>query len=420
MNERLLQFIWQFQYFNKQSLKSDEDEHIEIVHPGYFNTNQGPDFLEAKIRIDNTLLAGSVEVHVKASDWNVHKHSTDARYNNVVLHVVWDNDMAIGSNFSTLTLQPLVAKILLNKYRQLMQQKPFVFCENHLPFLSPVAWQQWKERLAIERLLRKSNEILLLLQQNNNHWEETFWQLLAKNFGIKVNADIFYAVAKSISINILAKHKNQIHQLEALLFGVANLLPSATNDEYAKILIREYKVLSNKYRLKQLPNSPLFLRMRPANFPSIRLAQLAMLIHQSNHLFSKIKETDSIQNVQNMFSVIANDYWHYRYKLADDPGDFQPKKLGNAMIENIMINTVIPTIFSYGHYHRLQVYKDKALDWLQQVNAEKNVIIAGWKNFEITACNAMESQGLIELKNNYCNERLCLECNVGKAVLSGK
>lgn len=420
MHERLLHFIWQYTYFNIAHLTSEEGESLEIVHPGYYNSNQGPDFLEAKIKIDDTLLVGSVEIHVKSSDWNAHQHSVDDKYNNVILHVVWENDVQIKRNFSTLCLQSRTSKILLNKYTHLMERKAFVFCEDNLPVLSQLSWLQWKERLVAERLERKSNEIIELYKNNQHHWEETFWQLLAKNFGIKVNADIFFELSKLISINVLAKHKNQIHQLEAMLFGTAQLLPEHSDDDYVHILIREYTILSKKFSLQKVQTAPLFLRMRPPNFPSIRLAQLAMLVHKSSHLFSKIKEAATVEEVKNMFAITANDYWHYHYTLGDEGSDYFPKTLGKTMIENIIINAIVPVVFAYGHYHQQQMYKDKALDWLQKIKPENNTIIRQWKSLDIECTNALESQALIELKNNYCDEKKCLDCTVGKRLLAQK
>ncbi len=420
MDERLLHFIWQHSFFNFSQLKSEEGEHLEIIHPGFYNNNQGPDFLEAKIKVDDTLLVGSVEIHVKSSDWNTHKHSADNRYNNVILHVVWENDVHIQRNFSTLCLHNRTSKLLLSKYRDLMEIKSFVFCEDNLPVLSKLSWLQWKERLAVERLERRATEIITLFENNRQHWEETFWQLLTKNFGIKVNADVFFELSKLISINVLAKHKHQIHQLEAVLLGSAKLLPENTEDDYVQILKREYNVLQKKFSLKTVESAPLFLRMRPANFPTIRLAQLAMLVHRSSHLFSKIKEAENIEEIKNMLKITANDYWHYHYVPGDEGSDYFPKTLGKTMIENIIINTIVPVVFAYGHYHQQQMYKDKALDWLQKIKPENNTIIRQWKSLGIEYTNALESQALIELKNNYCDEKKCLDCTVGKQLLAQK
>ncbi|HVX52134.1 MAG TPA: DUF2851 family protein, partial [Chitinophagaceae bacterium] len=354
MTERLLQFIWQFQYFNKQSLATTDGTPLHILSPGQFNSNQGPDFSEGKIKLGNTIWAGNIELHVKASDWLTHKHQADRNYQNIILHIVWQNDREIadatGTPLPTLELQPQVPVIMLEKYALLMQHTGFVPCENFLPALSGIAWFSWKERLAVERLMRKSKDVLFLLRQSNNHWEEVFWQMLAKNFGIPVNAEVFQNISKAVSINILARHKNQLHQLEALLLGLAGLLDDDFKEDYPQMLQKEYRYLAKKYVLQQVTLAPSFLRMRPANFPTLRLAQLAMLIHQSSHLFSRIKETQSISEVQEMFTVTANDYWHYHY-VFDQPAPYTAKRLGRQMVNNIIINTVIPILFAYGVEH---------------------------------------------------------------------
>jgi hypothetical protein len=243
--------------------------------------------------------------------------------------------------------------------------------------------------------------------------------MLARNFGVKVNADVFESIAKSLPLNVIAKHKNQIHQLEGFLLGQAGLLEKDFTEDYPNLLKREYRFYKKKYQLRQLTVSPFFLRMRPANFPTVRLAQLAMLIYQSSHLFSKIKETDSVITVKELLNVTANDYWHYHY-LLDEPGEYQPKQLGKQMTENIIINTVIPVLFAYGMYHKDAAIKDKSLKWLTELAAEKNAITQKWTSYQVTNRNALESQALIELKNNYCNLRRCLECSVGNTILKGK
>jgi hypothetical protein len=423
MTERLLQFIWQFQYFNKNELSIEQGENLSIIYQGQYNTNQGPDFLNAKVVIANTTLAGNIELHLKSSDWFKHNHTSDENYSNIILHVVWEHDMEIhdinGSVLPALSLKTLIPKILLQRYEQLMVSQKFVPCEEFLPVLNQISWLAWKERLAVERLQRKSVLITMHLNEANNHWEEVFWWLLARNFGIKVNADVFEDIAKTISINILAKHKNQIHQLEALLLGQAGLLEENFNEDYPKLLQREYRFLQKKYQLKPVPLKPFFLRMRPANFPTIRLAQLAMLIHTSAHLFPKVKETNDLNEVKKLLNVTANDYWHYHY-LPDEPADYQPKQLGKQMAENIIINTIVPVLFAHGLYNNDEQMRDKCLQWLTQISPEKNAITLKWMLFNVTNANAMESQSLIELKNNYCNEKLCLDCSVGNALLKGE
>lgn len=415
MTERLLQFIWQFQYFNNSELTTTAGEFIQIIFPGQYNTNQGPDFADAKIRIGKATWAGTVELHIKTSDWTKHNHQQDKNYNNVILHVVWEDDKA-GNNLPVLELKGRVSKILLHRYEELMNADAFIPCEKNIHSVRKIVWKSWKDRILAERLLRKAAIVDNYLQQNKYHWEETFWWLLAKNFGIKVNSEAFEAIARSVPVNILAKHKNQVHQLEALLLGQAGLLEEKFTGDYPLMLQKEYRFLQNKYRLKPISMPLHFLRMRPVNFPTIRLAQLTMLVHQSVHLFSKVKEVHSIKEIKQWFDVTANDYWHYHYRF-DEQSAFKKKKLGNAMIDNIIINTIAPVLFAYGSYHKEQAYKDKALQWLESIAAEANSITKGFQRMGVDIKSAFDSQALIELKNEYCTKKRCLDCGVGNVLL---
>jgi len=415
ITERLLQFIWQFQYFNKGELRTTSGEELQIIFPGAYNTNQGPDFTDAKIKIGKTTWVGNIELHLKASDWNRHNHQHDKNYNNVVLHVVWENDFP-DYNIPMLNLENRIATGLLQRYEELMNAQGFIPCEGSITSIKPIILQSWKERLLAERLIRKSAIVEKFLDQNNQHWEETFWWMLARNFGIKINADAFEAMARTIPINILAKHKNQIHQLEAFLLGQANLLNENFSEDYPIMLKREYEFYKTKYKLNDQNYSVFFLRMRPGNFPTIRLAQLAMLVHNSEHLFSKIKETDSLHDVKNWLDVTANDYWHYHYRF-DEPSAFKKKNLGASMVDNILINTVCTVLFAYGHFNNEQKFKDKALKWLEEITAESNSITKGFQKLGLENKNAHDSQALIELKNEYCAKKRCLDCAIGNALL---
>ncbi len=426
MTERLLQFIWQFQYFDKTELVTTAGEPIGILFTGQCNTNQGPDFLDAKIRIGTTTWVGSAELHSKASDWNKHQHQHDKNYNNVILHVVWEDDggsrKAVPATTEQHSVVPVVelknrvSKILLQRYEELMNSCSFIPCEKTIRTVNYITWKSWKDRLLAERLLRKAAIVENYLQQNNYHWEETCWWLLARNFGIYVNADAFEAVARSVPISILAKHKNQIHQVEALLFGQAGLLDEILYEDYPNLLRKEYKFLKKKYKLNPIHQPLHFLRMRPGNFPTIRLAQLASLMTNSAHLFSQLKEATGVVEIKEWLDSTANDYWHYHYRFGEASA-FKKKKLGAAMIENIIINSVVPVLFAYGNYHHENRYKEKAVNWLEKSTAETNHITRGFTQLGIENKNAFDSQGLIELKNEYCSKKKCLECGIGNMIL---
>ncbi len=416
MNEKLLQYIWQFQCFNLNQLQTTDGEAVLIIHPGISNSNQGPDFKDAKIKIADTTWAGHVELHILSSDWQAHKHSVDDNYKNVILHVVWQDNIDLQLPFPVLEMHDKVPKVLLSRFDALMQATDFIPCQHSLKLVTPIIWDSWKQRMLVERLQDKSTLVQAYLQFNNNNWEETFWWLLAKNFGLKVNSACFEKIARSLPVNLLAKHKNQIQQIEALLFGQASLLTGEFTDDYMIMLKKEYHFLQKKYHLQPVKDALFFLRMRPSNFPTVRLAQLAMLVHKSSHLFSKIKEAESIKIVKKLLDVTANDYWHYHY-LPNVQSTYKEKNMGTQMIDNILINTVIPTLFTYGYLLNETVYKDRALQWMEQVAAEKNSITRGFEAIGVANKNAFDSQALLQLKNNYCNKKRCLECAVGNKIL---
>jgi hypothetical protein len=416
MTEKLLQYIWQFQYFNARNLRTSTGENMQIIQNGQYNTNQGPDFLNARIKIGDTEWAGSIEIHIRSSDWHAHKHTGDINYQNVILHVVWEHDLKEELPFPTVEIQSLVSSVLLNRYEELMQSAQFIPCQQQVKQVPEIIIISWKERLLVERLQQRSRYIEKLLLQNKQHWEETFWWLLAKNFGIKINADAFEKIARSIPVKILAKHKSQLHQLEALLMGQAALLDKKFEEDYPNMLRKEYSFLQKKYQLSKAHAPLYFLRMRPANFPSVRLAQLAVLIHQSLHLFSAIRESTALKQIRELLSVTANDYWHYHYSF-DEATAFKKKTLGKQMIDNILINTVVPMLYAYGYLNSNEVFKNKALRWLEEIAAEQNSITKGFYKLNISNKNAFDSQALIQLKNDYCNYKQCLQCAIGNSIL---
>ena len=418
MTERLLQYIWQFQYFNKSELQLSSGETLQIIDPGRWNLHQGPDFLEASIKIADTKWIGNVELHVQSSDWFRHAHQHDKNYKNIILHVVWVHDLESHiSNIPLLTLQDKVPKMLLNQYEDWMLNSRFIPCGAQLNTISTLVWVGWKERLLIERLQRKAASIQRCLHACNHHWEEVFWWLLARNFGIKVNAEAFESVAKSLPVNVLARHKIQINQLEALLLGQAGLLQNEFVETYPKMLQKEYLFYKAKYKLHPIREAIHFLRMRPENFPTIRLAQLAMLIHDSSQLFSKVIEMHSIRELKALLNVTANDYWHYHYRL-DEPSPYKPKKLGAQMTNNIIINTIVPMVFAFGDLNKKQAYNDKAFHWLEEISAENNSIVERFTKAGITSENALDTQAIHELKGSYCDKRRCLDCAVGNYLLN--
>ncbi len=419
IKEKLLQFIWKFKYFNTQNLQTIQGETIQILQVGTHNLNQGPDFLNAKIKINNTTLAGNIEMHIFSKDWYSHKHETDENYNNIILHVVWQHNVkdAVIANYPVLELQQYVSKIMLQNYNNLVEQCSFIPCEKQIGNITSLQFNNWKERLLIERLEQKTESILQSLASNNNDWEETFWQKLARNFGIKVNADAFEEMAIKTPHLLLAKNKLSQVKLESLLLGQAGMLTGKYTDAYVTMLQKEYQFLKAKYNLQQSSITPQYLRMRPYGFPTIRLSQLASLIFKSNKLFSKVLNCKTYKDIMQFFTVQANDYWNYHYKLNDEETAYKEKHLGEDMMHSIIINTVVPIVFAYGIYNDDEKYKQIAINFLEAIPTEENNIIKGFKSLQIKSKTAADSQALIQLKNNYCLQKQCLQCAVGVSIL---
>ncbi|MFT4204426.1 MAG: DUF2851 family protein [Chitinophagaceae bacterium] len=420
MGETLLQFIWRYQYFRFTDLETVDGEKLTIVHPGQFNTHQGPDFLEAKIQLGETLLVGNIELHVQASDWELHRHEGNVQYANIILHVVWRQDKTIQTQypFATLELQPYISNILLERYAFLMMQPAkFVACQDYLPVLSELSWTNWKERLGLERLKRKSMAILASLSRYKNDWASVFWEEIAAGFGIKVNAESFRQIAKTVPIAIVLRQRESLLTLEALLFGQSGLLNREFEDAYPCRLKKEYQYLRQKHRLQPSSIPVAFLRMHPRGFPTIRLAQLAMLLHVSAHLFVKIVDAEDLAYVRQLLDVTASAYWDDHFVFEKTTAQSQPKNLGNAMADVILINCIVPVVFAYGAYLQQERIQEKAIRWLAEIKPESNTILEHWKQLQIRAANALESQSLLELFHQYCNEKKCLSCNVGVQYL---
>ncbi len=417
MTERLLHYIWQFQYYNIQQLSTVQDEALQVIHPGQYNVNQGPDFLNAKVRIGNTTWAGSIELHIRSSEWNFHKHGLDENYDNVILHVVWEHDdHETAFPFSTLELSQRISRLLLDRYEELMGNSYFIPCQAHIGSVPELVLLSWKERLLAERLQQRTEQISALLSSNHFHWEEVFWWLLARTFGGKVNADVFEAVARSVPLKIISRNNFQLHKIEALLFGQAGMLTASFVEDYPAMLKKEYLFLKKKYGLKEVLLPVYFLRMRPANFPTIRLAQLAALIAANGRLFSSLKDGIALGSVKDMLDITANDYWHYHYRF-DQPKKFKPKTLGKQMVQSLLVNTVVPFLFAYGHLSGIEQAKDKALKWMEELDAEHNHITNGFESLGILNNTAMDSQALLQLKRQYCDPKRCLQCAVGNKIL---
>lgn len=421
MKESFLHFLWRWRRFDLNDLSATTGEKIEIIHPGELNDHAGPDFFNAKIRIGSTLWAGNVEMHVQASEWLVHGHDSDPAYDNVVLHVVWEEDRPVvrpnGERIPCIALRGRVPLRLLQIYERLTHESAWIPCQSFFSTAAAVVRLNWLDRLLVERLEEKTGAIAALLAASENHWESAFYCSLARNYGLKVNAEPFEALARSLPVTILAKHKNNLMQIEALLFGQAGMLDAVFSEPYPQQLAQEYRHLRHKYSLVPLATHQWkFLRLRPANFPTVRIAQFAALIHQSAHLFSKILETTEVRSLLHLFDAEPGAYWQTHYQL-DKPSAKREKSPGRNFVELLIINTITPFLFHYGKVKDDETYQKRALNLLENLSPESNAILDGWANLGVASKNAYQTQSLIHLKTRYCDAKRCLECGIGNAIL---
>ncbi len=423
MHESFLYYVWQFQYFNKKDLKTTAGEKIEIFKPGILNTDSGPDFSNAKIKIGELEWAGTVEIHTKASAWEDHHHDSDKAYDNVVLHVVWQNDKPVfradKTVMPTLELQSLVDESLTLDYKKLVNNPASIPCDTTFPAVNDLVKLSMLDKALMQRLENKATQVIQLLLHNQNDWEEITYQLLARNFGFKVNYDPFFQLSQAVPYKILLKHGDNLSQMESLLFGQAGFLDHALSEEYMKLLQREHSLLAKKYGIENLQlNKSLwkYLRLRPANFPTLRIAQFSALFYERRNLFSQIIESETLQDLKRLFFVTPSEYWHSHYRFGHKTVR-SLAGLGESSIDNVIINTIVPLLVAYGKNKDDQIFVDRAVEFLQQLQPESNKITKAWMELGLTAKSAFDSQGLIELNNNFCLKRKCLSCTIGSSIL---
>ena len=423
MKEDFLHYLWKFKKFDALKLKTYNEEVITIINVGQYLELAGPDFFNAQIAIGDQKWAGNVEIHLKSSDWYVHHHERDSAYENVILHVVWEHDTEIFRSNNTeipvLELKKYVEKETVENYQSLISPKSWIFCEKQLIDIDEFALKNWQERLFFERLERKSQPIFDLLERTNQDWESVLFCLLAKNFGLNANGEIFIKIAQSIPFSIIRKESFEVENLESLLFGNGGLLDSDKEDNYFKDLKFRYFYLLHKYQLEKNSIEPVqFFKHRPDNFPTIRLSQLANLYHSQQNLFSKINTVNSLKAIYEVFQVSASDYWLNHYQF-DKESPKKKKLLSKSFIDLIIINTIIPLQFAYAKSIGKEIYED-LIYLLNEVSPEKNAVIDKFNFFGIETKSAFETQSLLQLKNEYCNKSKCLKCAVGIELLKKK
>lgn len=421
MIESFLQFVWKYQYYDISDLyTSDKDPAtLQVIHPGYQNKDSGPDFSLAKVNISGISWHGQVEVHYKSSGWYAHQHDQDPAYDNVILHVVWNHDQQVfrsnGSVIPTLELKNRINHDLLHRYQNLINNPDPIPCSRLIPRIREITLHSMLDRSLMDRMERKSTEVLSILEKNNNDWEETAYQLISRSFGFKTNADAFLKLSQLIPYKIIQKHFDQLFQIEALFFGQAGFLEESQGDDYYENLRGEYHFLSKKYQLYEKRMSRLewkFSRLRPFNFPTIRIAQLAKMMSQKRHVFSFIKEYDSVKILLAFLNVTQSDYWNTHYDFGKR---FKTpiNGIGKKSLENIAINTIALLLITYGQYHQQNEFIDRGINLLQTLPSEQNHITKMWKGLNVKTSNAYDSQACIELFQQYCNKRRCLSCNIG-------
>ena len=421
MKENLLHFIWKLQLFTSKKLQSVSLENIHVSSAGLQNFNSGPDFFNSKIEINGQLWAGNVEIHVKSSDWYVHSHETDENYDSVILHVVWEHDVAIfrktNTAIPTLELKKYISKEVLQNYEQLFSKnKKWINCENEISTIDPFVVSHFLERIYVERLEQKSLRINEFLRATNNNWEAVLFLLLAQNFGLKINAEAFLSFATSFDFSIVRKVADDALKLEALFLGQAGLLSKNSESAYFEILKKEYEYLKVKFKLTPISAGQVqFFRLRPNNFPTIRLSQLASLYHIHQNLFSKLMKIQPIESYYDLLDAGTSEFWktHYTFETESKKSS---KKITKSFVDLLIINTIIPLKFAYLKSMGKTDF-NSLLSLLEEIKPEKNSIISKFDTLKIKSSNAFETQALLQLKNEYCSKQLCLQCEVGKDVL---
>ncbi|PZF74120.1 DUF2851 family protein [Taibaiella soli] len=423
MNESLFQSIWQFSLYRPQQLFTTDGEAVTIINPGKRNTNAGPDFFEAKVRIGNVILVGNIELHIHPGEWTRHSHHKNPAYQNIILHVVYYNSTiaAIPENVPMLVMEPHIPSYIIKQYTELVQTNLTLPCANALQNVNELVREAWINRLLAERWEQKLLEWKQLLTKSAGDWRTLLYWRIAANFGFKINADPFLMLAQYTPINVLAKHRENLMQTEAILFGQAGFLESETSDDYFEMLRKEYCYLRQKYQLQAMPNHLWkFLRLRPANFPTVRIAQFAALIHRSVHLFSQIVAATDIPLLHELFSVQASEYWDHHYRFGEHHEKKKIKHLGTSSVENLIINTIAPIQFLYASEQGQEELKENALQLLESITPEKNHLTELWQQHGWQIKNAMHSQALLQLYNGYCSSKRCLECSIGLNIIRSR
>lgn len=420
MNELLLSFIWKQRLISPNTFTTDKSK-VYIVYPGLENSNQGPDFLNARVYIDNNLWYGNVEIHVKSSDWFLHCHQLDINFQNVICHVVWICDTDVytsnGEKIPTIELSTQILPELINNYQFLMDSRNPIPCAKLISDVHSFIIYDMLESCFVEMLNNKIASLHLNLQQLNNNIDEFSYRTIARAFGFKVNNDPFEETAKALPFSLIRRYINDLELIEALLFGQANLLHDHFSDAYPKNLHINYSFYKKKHSLKpQISSNWRYLRLHPGNFPCIRIAQFASFLYNN---FTGIDIFLSMRKIEQIYDVIIkpiNEYWDYHFKF-DIQSTYKRKIMGKNSADIIIINAIVPLMYLCGKNRNLSSLSNLAIDIMEQISAEDNKIIRLWRSLNVKPLNAVHSQALIYLKNNYCDKYNCLNCKIGSKII---
>lgn len=422
MTEAFLQYVWRHQMLQGRELTSTDGRALRIIRPGELNRDAGPDFFNARVEIDGVEWAGNIEVHVHTSDWNAHRHSLDKAYNNIVLHVVYEHDTEIamqnGKRPVTVELKDCIDSSLIERYDSLLHSSEGIACGERIGEVPGFVVDGWLDRLTVERIEAKAEVVHRLLDESRGGWEQTCYWLMARYFGGRVNALPFELLAKATDQRLLARWKDNPQRIEALLMGQAGLLDGYFEDDYPRQLQADYEAIRTGAGLQPIGDYLWkFCRVRPTSFPTIRISQFAHLVASSTSLFSTLLGMTDAAGIAALFNQPANEYWNTHYRFDQPSPSSHPKAVGRMQAEMLVINAWVPLLFVYGTTHGQQQYKEQALDLLHQLPAESNNIIRRWKTVGIKPDNAARSQAMLQLNNNYCEGRRCLDCTVGYSLI---